>query len=56
LREIDEGGCLLVRPDMQIGFRALHAAANAQAAQAQLSAAFTHILGHSRKDAINQAA
>jgi 2,4-dichlorophenol 6-monooxygenase len=56
LREIDEGGCLLVRPDMQIGFRALHAAGSAAAATAQLRAAFSHILGHERKDVINQAA
>jgi 2,4-dichlorophenol 6-monooxygenase len=56
LREIDEGGCLLVRPDMQIGFRALHAAATAQDAHARLAAAFNHILGHKQADEVNKAA
>jgi 2,4-dichlorophenol 6-monooxygenase len=56
LRDIDEAGCLLVRPDMQIGFRARHAAAGAQDAHAQLAAAFAHILGHQQKDQVDQAA
>jgi 2,4-dichlorophenol 6-monooxygenase len=56
LREIDEGGCLLVRPDMQIGFRARHAAATAQDAQARLDAAFNHILGHKKADEVHKAA
>jgi 2,4-dichlorophenol 6-monooxygenase len=56
LRDIDEAGCLLVRPDMQIGFRARHAAASAQDAQAELAAAFAHILGHQQKDQVDKAA
>jgi 2,4-dichlorophenol 6-monooxygenase len=56
LRDIDEAGCLLVRPDMQIGFRARHAAAGAQAAHAQLAAAFNHILGRNQEGAVNKAA
>jgi 2,4-dichlorophenol 6-monooxygenase len=56
LREIDEAGCLLVRPDMQIGFRARHAAASAHDAESQLTAAFNHILGRDGQGAVHKAA
>jgi 2,4-dichlorophenol 6-monooxygenase len=56
IRDIDEAGCLLVRPDMQIAFRARHVAASAQDAEAQLGAAFNHILGRSIQEAVNKAA
>jgi 2,4-dichlorophenol 6-monooxygenase len=56
LRDIDEAGCLLVRPDMQIGFRARHAATGAHDAEFQLNAAFSHILGHNQEGAVNKAA
>jgi len=56
IREIDEAGVILVRPDMQIAFRAKHVAANLQDAEAQLSAAFNHILGHKAEQAVNKAA
>jgi 2,4-dichlorophenol 6-monooxygenase len=53
LREIDEAGCLLIRPDMQIAYRAKHAATNAEA---QLTAAFDQILGRKGAEAIDKAA
>jgi 2,4-dichlorophenol 6-monooxygenase len=56
IREIDEAGVILVRPDMQIAFRAKHVAANLQDAEAQLSAAFNHILGRKAEQAVNKAA
>jgi 2,4-dichlorophenol 6-monooxygenase len=56
IREIDEAGCLLVRPDMQIAFRAKHVAASAQDAEAQLGAAFNRILGRQETGAIDKAA
>ena len=56
IREIDEAGALLVRPDMQIGFRAMHAAASLAQAREVLDGAFEHILGVKTEKAINKAA
>jgi 2,4-dichlorophenol 6-monooxygenase len=56
IREIDEAGAVLARPDMQIAFRAKHAAASVQDAEAQLSATFNHILGRTAPSAIEKAA
>jgi len=56
IREIDEAGVLLVRPDMQIGFRAMHAAASVAQAREALDGALEHILGVKAEKAINKAA
>ena len=42
-REISDSGCLLVRPDQHVAFRAMAATATAEK---DLSAAFTTLLGH----------
>jgi 2,4-dichlorophenol 6-monooxygenase len=42
MREIDEAGCVLVRPDQHVAFRSLKAASDAEAV---LGAALTRILG-----------
>jgi 2,4-dichlorophenol 6-monooxygenase len=44
-RETEEAGCVLVRPDQHIGWRARASAADARAATALLAAAMGHILG-----------
>jgi 2,4-dichlorophenol 6-monooxygenase len=49
MREIDEAGCLLVRPDGHVGWRAGHAACDAQSAERRLSDALGLILGKSKK-------
>jgi 2,4-dichlorophenol 6-monooxygenase len=56
VREIDEAGCVLVRPDMQIGYRAMRVAANAKDAEDKLFAAIGHILGRKDKVAVDRAA
>jgi 2,4-dichlorophenol 6-monooxygenase len=56
LREIDEAGCVLVRPDMQIGYRAMRVAADAKDAEEKLFAAIGHILGRKNKVAVDRAA
>jgi 2,4-dichlorophenol 6-monooxygenase len=43
LRQVDDGGCVLVRPDNHVGFRAIGRSANAEA---DLRAAFDRILGY----------
>jgi 2,4-dichlorophenol 6-monooxygenase len=45
LREVQEDGCLLVRPDGHIAWRAHQAATNASDAERQLLSALGHILG-----------
>jgi 2,4-dichlorophenol 6-monooxygenase len=55
-REIAEAGCLLVRPDMQIAWRAPAKAADAGDAQAQLFAALGHVLGRDVEAAVAKAA
>jgi 2,4-dichlorophenol 6-monooxygenase len=42
LREIEDTGCLLVRPDQYVGFRAMHLAEDAAAS---LTGALRQILG-----------
>jgi 2,4-dichlorophenol 6-monooxygenase len=42
-REIADGGCLLVRPDQHVAFRAMKASAHAEK---ELTSAFNTILGH----------
>jgi 2,4-dichlorophenol 6-monooxygenase len=42
-REITDGGCLLVRPDQHVGFRAMKASATAEK---ELTSALNSILGH----------
>jgi len=56
IREIDEAGVVLARPDMQVAFRARHAAASVQDAQARLGAALDHILGKPGEGAQSKAA
>jgi len=56
IREMDEAGALLVRPDMQIGFRALRAASGVAHARDVLDAAFEVILGIRAQDSVNKAA
>jgi 2,4-dichlorophenol 6-monooxygenase len=56
IREIDEAGAVLARPDMQIAFRAKHAAASVQDAEARLTAALDHILGRKAQRNIEKAA
>jgi 2,4-dichlorophenol 6-monooxygenase len=56
IREIAEAGCVLVRPDMQIGFRAMRAALDVRDAETTLFAALGQILGRRQADAISQAA
>ena len=56
IREIDEAGVLLVRPDMQIGFRAMHVAAGVAQARAALDGALEHILGVKAQEVVNKAA
>jgi len=55
-REIAEAGCLLVRPDMLIAWRAPAKAADAGDAQAQLFAALGHVLGRDVEAAVAKAA
>jgi 2,4-dichlorophenol 6-monooxygenase len=56
IREIAEAGVILARPDMQIAFRAPHAATSVGDAEAQLTAAFDHILSRKTETKIEQAA
>jgi 2,4-dichlorophenol 6-monooxygenase len=56
IRETDEAGIILARPDMQIAFRANHAATSVEDAEAQLGAALNHILGRTTEKAVNKAA
>jgi 2,4-dichlorophenol 6-monooxygenase len=56
IREMEEAGCLLVRPDMQIGYRAMQPAASAAEAEQKLTAAFNHILGRLGETTIKIAA
>jgi len=56
VREIGEAGCLLIRPDMQIGYRAMEPAATAADAAHKLAAAFNHILGREGETTIQIAA
>jgi len=56
IREIAEAGCLLIRPDMQIAFRAMQPATSAEDAQQKLTAAFNHILGRGGETIIKSAA
>ncbi len=56
LREIAEAGCLLVRPDMQVGYRAMRPALDAADAETKIFGALAHILGRSGKVAVDKAA
>jgi 2,4-dichlorophenol 6-monooxygenase len=56
LREIAEAGCLLARPDMQIAFRALAAAADAADAEQQLFGALALVLGRQPAQLVDLAA
>jgi 2,4-dichlorophenol 6-monooxygenase len=47
MREIDEAGCLLVRPDGHVGWRAGHLADDARSAEKRLTDALGLILGRS---------
>jgi 2,4-dichlorophenol 6-monooxygenase len=50
MREIDEAGCLLVRPDGHVAWRARHPAANVRSAEKHLTDALGLILGRSQTD------
>jgi 2,4-dichlorophenol 6-monooxygenase len=56
VREIAEAGCLLIRPDMQIAYRAMQPAASAGEALEKLAAAFNHVLGRGGETTIKIAA
>jgi 2,4-dichlorophenol 6-monooxygenase len=56
IRETDEAGIILVRPDMQIAFRAKHVAQLVQDAEISLAAAFDQILGRRFQNRAEKAA
>jgi 2,4-dichlorophenol 6-monooxygenase len=56
IHEIAEAGAILARPDMQIAFRAPQVASSVEDAEAQLTAAFDHILSRKTETKIEQAA
>ncbi len=54
--EIEDSGCLLVRPDGHVAWRALESAADSSKAQQDLLEVFAQILGLSRETAVHAAA